>query len=240
MSLLKTGVLKTPFCQTKKLARNLLETFPQGEMLVEAYRRDQRVRQLRCYLEVGDIYPAEREAILCDFGAVCMNAQLHGAGIFNLEFVAREIIARGVEGVFVECGTWRGGSLGLWARTFMRNGGDVARCPIFGFPRERVTITKGWFQDTLPLKTEAIGKIAVLRLDGDFSESTKFCLEKLYDQVVSGDTVIIDDYGVFPGCLRAVDEFIAARSCRCGSSTSMSPCTFSSSPEGPRINSKLN
>jgi O-methyltransferase len=60
-----------------------------------------------------------------------------------------------------------------------------------GFPRERVTITKGWFQDTLPLKKEAIGKIAVLRLDGDF-----------YD---------IDDYGVFPGCRRAVDEFIAAR-----------------------------
>jgi len=89
------------------------------------------------------------------------------------------------------------------------------------------------------LGLETAGR-AVLRLDGDFSESTKFCLEKLYDQVVSGDTVIIDDYGVFPGCLRAVDEFIAARSCRCGSSTSMSPCTFSSSPEGPRINSKLN
>lgn len=271
MSPLKTAVLKTPFCQTKKLARNLLETFPQGEMLVEAYRRDQRVRQLRCYLEVGDIYPAEREAILRDFGAVCMNTQLHGAGIFNLEFVAREIIARDVEGAFVECGTWRGGSLGFWARTFVRNGGDVARCPIFGFdsfqgmpqmttedgdstahwihgrsmsdlspaqlsgaldstginlaieqdvwsmvegsgfPRERVTITKGWFQDTLPLKKEAIGKIAVLRLDGDFYESTKFCLENLYDQVVSGGTVIIDDYGVFPGCRRAVDEFIGAR-----------------------------
>jgi hypothetical protein len=256
--------------QTKKLARNLLETFPQGEMLVEAYRRDQRVRQARRYLEVG-IYPAEREAILRDFRAVCMNTQLTCAGICNLESVAREIIAKGVQGAFVECGTWRGGSLGFWARTFVRNGGDPVRCPIFGFdsfqgmpqmtkedgdstahwmhgklmsdvssaqlsgalestginlateqdvwamvegsgfPRERVTITKGWFQDTLPLKKEAIGNIAVLRLDGDFYDSTKICLETLYDQVVWGGIVIIDDYGVFPGCRRAVDEFIAAR-----------------------------
>jgi O-methyltransferase len=260
--------------QTKELVRNLLETFPQGEMLVEAYRRDQRVRQLRQYLEIGAIYPAEREAILRDFRAVCMNTQLTRGGICNLESVAREIIARGVEGAFVECGTWRGGSLGFWARTFVRNGGDPARCPIFGFdsfqgmpqmtkedgdstahwmhrksmrhlspaqlsgalesaginlateqdvwsmvegsgfPRERVTITKGWFQETLPLKREAIGRIAVLRLDGDFYESTKICLETLYDQVVSDGAVIIDDYGFFPGCRRAVDEFIAARGLR--------------------------
>jgi O-methyltransferase len=51
----------------------------------------------------------------------------------------------------------------------------------------------------------------VLRLDGDFYDSTKICLETLYDQVVWGGIVIIDDYGVFPGCRRAVDEFIAAR-----------------------------
>jgi O-methyltransferase len=257
--------------QIKKLARNLLETFPQGEMLVEAYRRDQRVRKARLYLEFGGIYPADREAILQDFRAVCINTQLTPAGICNLESVAREIIARSVEGAFVECGTWRGGSLGFWARTFVRNGGHPARCPIFGFdsfqgmpqmtkedgestahwlhgksmsnlspaqlsgalepaginlateqdvwsmvegsgfPRERVTITKGWFQDTLPLKKEAIGNIAVLRLDGDFYDSTKICLETLYDQVVWGGIVIIDDYGVFPGCRRAVDEFIAAR-----------------------------
>jgi O-methyltransferase len=257
--------------QIKKLARNLLETFPQGEMLVEAYRRDRRVRKARRYLEFGGIYPADREANLQDFRAVCINTQLTPAGICNLESVACEIIARSVEGAFVECGTWRGGSLGFWARRFVRNGGDPARCPIFGFdsfqgmpqmtkedgestahwlhgksmsnlspaqlsgalepaginlateqdvwsmvegsgfPRERVTITKGWFQDTLPLKKEAIGNIAVLRLDGDFYDSTKICLETLYDQVVWGGIVIIDDYGVFPGCRRAVDEFIAAR-----------------------------
>ena len=119
--------------QIKKLARNLLETFPQGEMLVEAYRRDQRVRKARRYLEFGGIYPADREAILQDFRAVCINTQLTPAGICNLESVAREIIARSVEGAFVECGTWRGGSLGFWARTFVRNGGHPARCPIFGF-----------------------------------------------------------------------------------------------------------
>jgi hypothetical protein len=82
--------------QGKRLARSLLETFPQGEKIVEAYHRDQRVRQLRRYLEVGAIYPAEREAVLRDFRAVCMNTQLTRGGICNLESVAREIIARGV------------------------------------------------------------------------------------------------------------------------------------------------
>ena len=67
----------------------------------------------------------------------------------------------------------------------------------------------GWFQDTVP--AAKIGKIAVLRLDGDWYESTKVCLENLYDKVVPGGFIIIDDYGCFEGCKRAVDEFFAAK-----------------------------
>ena len=73
--------------------------------------------------------------------------------------------------------------------------------------RDDVIMVKGWFQDTLPEYKDNVGKIAVLRLDGDWYESTKCCLENLYDNVSIGGYVIIDDYSL-PGCRLAVDQFI--------------------------------
>lgn len=71
-----------------------------------------------------------------------------------------------------------------------------------------VTLVKGFFQDTLQKENiDKIGEIAVLRLDGDWYESTKICLEKLYDKVINGGVIIIDDYGHFIGAKKATDEF---------------------------------
>jgi O-methyltransferase len=75
----------------------------------------------------------------------------------------------------------------------------------------RLEIRQGWFQETLPAAKHEIGPIAVLRLDGDWYDSTRVCLENLYDLVIAGGFVIIDDYGYWEGCRRAVDEFLAAR-----------------------------
>ena len=74
-----------------------------------------------------------------------------------------------------------------------------------------VNIRKGWFQHTLPKAKKEIGDIAILRLDGDWYESTKVCLENLYDPVVQGGFVVIDDYGTWEGCKKAVDEFFKKR-----------------------------
>ncbi len=78
-------------------------------------------------------------------------------------------------------------------------------------PKSRPKLLKGMFQDTLPKYKKSIGPIAVLRLDGDWYESTKVCLEELYDQVSIGGFIIIDDYGHFKGCRQAVDEFLDSR-----------------------------
>jgi hypothetical protein len=77
-------------------------------------------------------------------------------------------------------------------------------------PRQ-VVIHEGWFQETVPAAAGRIGPIAVLRLDGDLYESTRVCLDHLYDNVVEGGFVIIDDYGTFAGCRKAVHEFFARR-----------------------------
>jgi hypothetical protein len=77
--------------------------------------------------------------------------------------------------------------------------------------RAQVILRKGWFQDTLPAARPEIGPIAVLRLDGDWYESTRVSLENLYDGVVPGGFVVLDDYGFWEGFRRAVDEFLAGR-----------------------------
>ena len=50
--------------------------------------------------------------------------------------------------------------------------------------------------------------IAVLRLDTDFYDSTKHELEHFYNIVSPGGVVLIDDYGHWKGCRKAVDEFL--------------------------------
>jgi hypothetical protein len=61
-----------------------------------------------------------------------------------------------------------------------------------------------------------LGPIAILRLDGDWYESTRICLEHLYDRVVPGGFIILDDYNGVEGCKRATDEFTAARAAKKG------------------------
>lgn len=80
-----------------------------------------------------------------------------------------------------------------------------------GFNRDEVRLVKGWFQDTVPVEKLNIGPIAVLRLDGDWYESTKVPLENLYDQIEPGGFIIIDDYATCFGSRRAVDEFRSER-----------------------------
>lgn len=81
----------------------------------------------------------------------------------------------------------------------------------FSLSKDEIIIKKGWFQDTLPVYNSQIGEIAILRLDADWYESTKCCLENLYDHVIEGGYIIFDDYNYFPGCKIAVDEFIDKR-----------------------------
>jgi hypothetical protein len=59
------------------------------------------------------------------------------------------------------------------------------------------------------VKTNFIpNKISILRLDTDWYESTKFELDNFFDKVSIGGIVIIDDYGHWNGCKKAVDEFL--------------------------------
>jgi predicted O-methyltransferase YrrM len=77
--------------------------------------------------------------------------------------------------------------------------------------RNNIKLVKGWFENTLPVNRTSVGTISVLRIDADWYDSVKCCLDQLYDQVEPGGYVIIDDYGSCFGAQKAVDEFLAAR-----------------------------
>ena len=79
------------------------------------------------------------------------------------------------------------------------------------YERDRLHYHVGWFQDTVPVVHDSIGDIALLRLDGDWYASTKVCLDHLYDHVVPGGIIILDDYGTYEGCRKAVHEFLDGR-----------------------------
>ena len=70
-----------------------------------------------------------------------------------------------------------------------------------------ITLVPGFVEDTLP-KFES-GPIALLRLDTDFYNSTKVEFDILYDRLVPGGVLIVDDYGLFDGSRTATDEFLA-------------------------------
>ncbi len=194
--------------------------------------------------------------------------------LITLHQQVRYCDSHGIPGAFVECGVWKGGSVGLMALTNLRHATSRRDLHLFdafteicepdaridglravqevrawtknrggtdgnlkaltgiydafggpgtlegnrellettlGYDKDRIHYHPGWFQDTLPQAAPKIGPIAILRLDGDWYASTKVCLQHLYDQVVSSGIVIIDDYGTYDGCRKAVDEFIEAR-----------------------------
>ena len=177
-------------------------------------------------------------------------------GLIN---AVKYVVTNRIEGAFVECGVWRGGSMmaaaltlndlkdqsrhlqlfdtfegmtpptskdivfsgqtakdildqterkegpGVWAFASYE---DVKQnMAATGYPSDRIHLVKGKVEDTLP--QQAPEKIALLRLDTDWYESTKHELEHLYPRLQPNGVLIIDDYGHWVGAKQAVDEYFA-------------------------------
>ena len=74
---------------------------------------------------------------------------------------------------------------------------------------KKINFIKGDVCRTLNDTTNIPNKIAFLRLDTDWYESTKIELEILFPRLVKGGVLIIDDYGHFEGARKAVDEYFS-------------------------------
>lgn len=78
----------------------------------------------------------------------------------------------------------------------------------YGLLDAQVRFLKGWFRDTLPVVP--IEDLAIVRLDGDWYESTMDGLVNLYPKLSVGGYLIIDDYGCVPACRQAVHDYRGA------------------------------
>lgn len=178
--------------------------------------------------------------------------------IVNLVRAVEFIHQAKIEGDFVECGVWRGGSSMASALTLnhlkdqhrhlylydtydgmsepteedISRDGEKAESQLknsskndarsvwcysaleevrsnmasTGYPLENIHFVEGKVEDTIPQTIPE--KIAILRLDTDWYESTRHELEHLFPRLEKGGIIIIDDYGHWEGCRKAVDEYI--------------------------------
>lgn len=75
-----------------------------------------------------------------------------------------------------------------------------------GYPRKMFAYVEGDVCKTLP--HERLRRIALLRLDTDFHDSTEAELNHLYPLVAPKGIVIVDNYGHWQGARKAVDAFL--------------------------------
>jgi len=69
-------------------------------------------------------------------------------------------------------------------------------------------LIKGWFDETLK-KVDIVEPIAILRLDGDWYDSTMCCLMALAPKIAPEGIIMIDDYYTWDGCSRAVHDYLS-------------------------------
>ena len=93
----------------------------------------------------------------------------------------------------------------IWCRCSLESVKETLRAT--GYPEQEMRYIKGKVEETLP--SQSPNRISILRLDTDWYESTKCELEILFPKVVPGGVLIIDDFGHWQGCRKAVEEYFS-------------------------------
>lgn len=75
-----------------------------------------------------------------------------------------------------------------------------------GYPREKIHFVQGKVEETIPHIVPE--RVALLRLDTDWYDSTRHELIHLFPRLTRGGVLIVDDYGHWQGARRAVDDYL--------------------------------
>ena len=193
------------------------------------------IRHVRTYTQTSP----ERIASLCDATRYVVGAQIPGAivecGVWrggSMMAVIRTLIEAGdvTRDLFLydtfegmpEPGAKDVTHTGTPASVLMRNASkddpnsiwcyapiDVVKRAVYGigYAESRIHFVQGKVEETIPRL--APEKIALLRLDTDWYESTRHEIIHLFPRLSKGGVLMIDDYGHWKGSRKAVDEWLA-------------------------------
>ncbi|MCU4674605.1 TylF/MycF family methyltransferase [Catenovulum sp. 2E275] len=70
--------------------------------------------------------------------------------------------------------------------------------------QNNIRLIKGLVQDTLSLQDD----VAFAHVDVDWYEPVTTCLERIFPRLVSGGSIILDDYHDWGGCKKATDKYL--------------------------------
>lgn len=73
------------------------------------------------------------------------------------------------------------------------------------YPDDKIFYIEGKIEHTVPASLPK--EISILRIDMDWYEPTLHSLKHMFPRLISKGVIIIDDYGHWEGCRRAVDEY---------------------------------
>ena len=76
-----------------------------------------------------------------------------------------------------------------------------------GYPKENILFIKGRVEDTIP--SSVPNRIALLRLDTDWFQSTYHELNYLFPLLSQNGVVVLDDYGYYKGAREATDRYFS-------------------------------
>jgi len=99
----------------------------------------------------------------------------------------------------------RDGEYANWRRTSLET--VKSNMERTGYPKSNLVYVKGKVEETIP--KFAPNKIAVLRLDTDWYESTYHEMVHLFPRLVKGGVLILDDYRHWQGSRDAVDKYLS-------------------------------
>ena len=178
--------------------------------------------------------------------------------LYALYKVVEYVVKNNIEGSFVECGVWRGGSAMMITKTLqmlnvnnrkiylydtfegmseptekdidLRNdkASDILKkgdkksnfywcyadltevkqnMMSTGYPMDNIEFVKGKVEETIPGIIP--DKIALLRLDTDWYESSYHEMKYLYPKLEVNGALILDDYGYWKGAKEATDRYFS-------------------------------
>ena len=212
--------IKTSYLERKYLMKDIRKLTPDNHWDYELgywwFSDVSRFAKVLCHVELYKMIK-DLPGTIAEFGVYKANSLIRWLSLREIfeTSSSRKIIGFDAFGTFPTKGLSSVNSDLNFIKEFEEAGGDGLSLEETNFILKAKSFTNyelidGDIRNTLPdfLKKNTTEKFSLIHLDMDVYEPTAFVLGKLFDQLVDGGLIVIDDYNTVEGATIAVNEFI--------------------------------